>query len=173
MASAPYAIAAPPNPAKGIHRDVDKLVALYTDGFGYSEPAWRHVVFGPLFKPDGRDAVVFFAVAGVSLMNGREEYIAVFAQGEGRRTPVAKERPYRMVASTQIGTRWARTLDWDTARITRGQIVVQGKRWGSNDAGCCPTEQIEVIFSIAAAEGGDTKYPLLREDERPGQPRPN
>lgn len=159
------ASAAPGGSAAGIDRDVDKLVALYTDGFGYAEPRWRHVIFGSLFSADSKDAVAFFTLAGQDLMNGHEEYIAVFAQGAGRSTPVAKERPYRLVASAQIGTRWARTLDWKTARIRQGQIVVQGMRWGNKDAGCCPTEPIEVTFSITTADGQETQYPLLRQSE--------
>jgi len=163
------ALAESTSPGSAINRDVDKLVALYTDGFGHSEPTWRKIIFGPLFKPDSKDAIVFFAVTGMSLMNGRDEYLAVFAQGQGRSTPVAKERPYRMVVSAQVGTRWARTLDWETAKVSPGQIVVQGKRWGSKDAGCCPTEPIEVTFSVAEADGGDTAYPLLRQAEKPGR----
>jgi hypothetical protein len=161
--------AAPANPASAINQDVDKLVALYTDGFGITEPGMRHVIFGALFEAEAKDAVVFFTLAGVDLMNGYEEYIAIFSQGKGRSTPVAKERPFRLVASAQIGTRWARTLDWHTARISPGQIVVQGKRWGNKDAGCCPTEPIEVTFTIRAADGGETTYPLLREVEKPAQ----
>ncbi len=155
------------DPAGTIHAEIDKLVALYTDGFGHFDRKSRRVVFGPLFKPNSRDAVAFFTLSGVDLMNGHEEYIAVFAQGEGRSTPVSKERPYRMVASAQVGTRWARTLDWETARISAGRIVVRGLRWGSKDAGCCPTEPIEVTFSITKAAGNETRYPLLRESEKP------
>ena len=161
--------AAPANPASAINQDVDKLVALYTDGFGYTEPKMRHVIFGPLFDAKTKDAVVFFTLAGVDLMNGYEDYIAIFAQGKGRNTPVAKERPFRLVASAQIGTRWARTFDWNTAKISRGKIVVKGMRWGSKDAGCCPTEPIEVTFTITAADGGETTYPLLRQKEKPVQ----
>lgn len=163
------ALAAPTSPAAVIHRDIDKLVALYTDGFGYTEPRLRHIVFGPLFKSDSRDAVAFFTLAGVDLMNGYEEYIAIFAQGKGRSTPVAKERPYRLVASAQIGTRWARTLEWKTAKISQGQIVVRGLRWSSTDAGCCPTEPIEVTFSVTTGNGDETKYPLLHQDEKSGR----
>ncbi len=74
-----------------------------------------------------------------------------------------------MVASAQIGTRWARTLDWDTAKISQGRIVVQGMRWSSDDAGCCPTQPVEVTFNITAAEGRETRFPLLRQDEKPGK----
>jgi hypothetical protein len=135
-------------------------------------------MFGPIFAPDSKDAVAFFTLAGVSLMNGYEQYIAIFKQGQDRsiggaendfKTPTVKERQFRLVASAQIGTRWARTLDWGTAKISQNRIVVQGMRWGSEDAGCCPTKTIEVTFSITAAEGGETQYPLLRQDEKPGK----
>ena len=169
LLNALVALAADPAPAASIHRDIDKLVALYTDGFGHNEPKWRHVAFGPLFDPKSTDAVAFFSVAGIDLTNGLEEYIAIFAQGQGRSTPIAKERPYRLVATAQIGTRWARTLRWDTARISQGQIVVQGTRWAAKDAGCCPTELIEVIFTVAIANAGDTSYPLLRQSEKSGR----
>lgn len=174
-----YGAEAAPNKAVTvIHGEIDRLVALYTDGFGYNQPKWRHVMFGPIFSPDSKDAVAFFTLAGVSLMNGYEQYIAVFAQGQGRsiggadndfKTPITKERPFRLVATAQIGTRWVRTLDWETAKISQGRIVVQGLRWGSDDAGCCPTQPIEVTFSVSTAEGRETQYPLLRQDEKPGK----
>lgn len=164
-------LAQPAGADAALRSDLDRLTALYTDGFGSLDPGSRHVVLGPLFKPDSRDAVAFFTLSGVDLMNGYEQYIAIFAQGQGRSTPVAKERPYRMVASAQIGTRWARTLDWKTAKISPGQVVVHGMRWGSRDAGCCPTQPIEVTFSIAPAAGGETLYPLLRQSERPARSR--
>lgn len=167
LLNAPGALAASDNPAAIIRGEIDKLAALYTDGFGYNEPKWRHIVFGPLLKPDSNDAVAFFTLAGVDLTNGHEEYIAIFAQGEGRSTPIAKERPYRLVASAPIGARWARTLDWRSARIRQGRIVVQGTRWGDKDAGCCPSEPIEVTFDIATADGRETRYPLLRQTEMP------
>ncbi len=165
------ALAQPAGADAALRSDIDRLAALYTDGFGSLDPASRHVVFGPLFKPGSRDAVVFFTLSGVDLMSGYEQYIAIFAQGEGRSTPVSKERPYRMVASAQIGTRWARTLAWETAKVSAGQVVVHGLRWGSKDAGCCPTQPIEVTFSIAPAAGGETRYPLLRQSERSAQSR--
>jgi hypothetical protein len=166
-----FALAAtlPASADSAIDREIDKLVALHTDGFGYSKPKMRKVVFGPLFKPGSRDAVAFFTLAEVDLMNGYEEYIAIFAQGQGRSTPVAKERPYRLIASALVGTRWSRTLSWDTAKVSENKIVVQGTRWGAKDAGCCPTEPVEVTFSITAADGGDTRYPLLQQDEKPGR----
>jgi hypothetical protein len=167
LAGALNAFAAQPDQAAAIHRDVDKLIALYTDGFGYSQAKWRHVIYGPLFKPGSKDAVVFFTLAGVELTNGHQEYVAIFAQGEGRITPVAKERPYRLVASAQVGSRWARTLNFKTATISQGRIVVRGTRWKSKDAGCCPSGQIEVVLSIADAKGGETQYPLLRQQEKP------
>jgi hypothetical protein len=76
--------AAATSAAKAIHGEIDKLVALYTDGFGDNQPKWRHVMFGPIFAPDSKDAVAFFTLAGISLMNGYEQYIAIFAQGQDR-----------------------------------------------------------------------------------------
>ncbi len=173
IVSASPALAQSKGSAAAIHAEIGKLVALYTDGLAAFDAQSRRVLFGPLFEADSRDAVAFFVLSGVGSTNGHEEYIAVFAQGEGRSTPVAKERPYRMVASAQIGKRWARTLNWETATIRPGRIVVRGMRWGSNDAGCCPTEPIEVTYSVARAAGTDTRYPVLQESERPLPPVPS
>lgn len=63
-------------------------------------------------------------------------------------------------------------LEWKTAKISKGQIVVQGTRWAEGDAGCCPTKPIEVTFNIAtglAAGLSPEQYPVLREREAPGQ----
>lgn len=147
-----------------LNKEIDKLVALYTDGLASSQ-SYRHLLFGAIFDEESADAVAFFVLPGIDLMNGYEEYIAVFAQGQGRKTPVSKEKPYRLIASAQIGTRWARTLDWKSARVSQGQIIVQGMRWDKADAGCCPTKPIEVTFRIAKAVGGETSYPLLTETE--------
>src|SRR4051794_31084115 len=98
LASASAALAQTKGPIAAIHGDIDKLSALYNDGFGRIDKEARHIAFGPVFKPDRHGAVAFFILSGVDLMNGHEEYIAVFAQGEGRSPPVAKERPYRLVA---------------------------------------------------------------------------
>ena len=115
--------------AAPINRDIDRLIAIYTDGFGYNNGKSRHIVFGPLFAPDSMDAVAFFTLNEVDLMNGYEEYIAIFAKGQGRKIPDYKdERPYRMISTAQIGTRWGRTFDWKTAKISQNQIVVQGLR---------------------------------------------
>lgn len=160
-------LATPPDHTTLIHRDIDKLVALHTDGFGSNSAKSRHIVFGPLFKPDSQDAVAFFTLNGVDRMNGYEEYIAVFAQGKRRAvTDEIDERPFRLIATALIGTRWNRTFHWGTATISPGQITVQGLRWGSKDAGCCPKVPIEVTFNVKKANGDDTQYPLLRQEEK-------
>jgi hypothetical protein len=123
------ALAGSNSAAAPINRDIDRLIAIYTDGFGYNNGKSRHIVFGPLFAPDSMDAVAFFTLNEVDLMNGYEEYIAIFAKGQGRKIPDYKdERPYRMISTAQIGTRWGRTFDWKTAKISQNQIVVQGLR---------------------------------------------
>src|SRR4051812_25083983 len=72
-------------------------------------------------------------------------------------------------------TDWSRPNRWARAGpepstgkrpgSARGKVVVSGMRWGKADAGCCPTERIEVTFSIARAAGGETRYPLLVQSE--------
>lgn len=169
-------------PAAVIDREITKLVALYTDGFGYNAAKMRHVTFGPLFDTEGtaerQDAVAFFSLGGVDNSNVHFEYIAIFAQGQGRDMSDVKgpkERPYHLVATAMVGSRWSRTLDWETAKISKGQIIVQGTRWVEGDAGCCPTKPIEVSFNISTKLVGELtpeQYPVLRESEQPGQPKP-
>ena len=168
------AIAAPNDPAALIDQELTKLIALYTDGLASNDARSRHVTFGSLFDdPKRQDAVAFFSLQGVSLSNVHQEYIAIFAKGQGRDLSGAKgptERPYHLVATAMVGSRGSRSLDWKTARITKGQIVVQGKRWAQADAQCCPTKPIVVTFSIAASLEDDLmpeSYPVLRESETP------
>lgn len=164
------AFAAPTGSTAVIDREIAKLVALYTDGFGHNDAAMHHITFGSLFN-DKQDAVAFFSLAEMDNSNVHFEYIAIFAQGQGRdmssvRGP--KERPYHLVTTAMVGGRGTRTLDWKTAKISKGQIVVQGTRWAENDAGCCPTKPIAVTFSISTdvANGlPPEQYPLLRESE--------
>jgi len=157
------------------------LVLIYNDGFDRSKTKPRHVAFGSLFGPasdtERQDAVAFFALSGVDLTNVHQEYIAIFVQGQGRdlsENDGPKERPYHLIAAAMVGSRWTRTLDWQTAKISKGQIVVQGSRWGEGDAGCCPTQPIEVTFNIPAdlADNLTRKhYPILSETEGPAQPK--
>ena len=168
------AIAAPNDPPALIDQELTRLIALYTDGLGSNDPKLRHVTFGSLFDDNARqDAVAFFSLQGVSLSNVQHEYIAIFAKGQGRDLSSAKgpkERPYHLVATALVGRRGSRSLDWKTAKITKGQIVVQGKRWAESDAQCCPTRPIVVTFSISASLEANLmpeSYPVLRESERP------
>lgn len=171
------AIAAPPDSLSiaAINREITKLVALYTDGFGYNDATMRHVTFGPLFgTEEGQAAVAFFSLMGMDNSNVNFEYIAIFSKGQGRdfsdiKGP--KERPFHLVATAMIGSRGTRTLDWKNAKISKHRIVVQGTRWGENDAGCCPTRPIEVTFKISTQLFGELtpEYPILRESEGPGK----
>jgi hypothetical protein len=180
--AATAATAAPTSSTAAIHRDIDKLVSVYNDGFDRSKIKPRHVTFGALFGPvsetSRQDAVAFFALSDVDLTNIHQEYIAIFVQGRGRdlsENNGPKERPYHLIATAMVGSRWTRTLDWKTAKISKGQIIVQGSGWGEGDAGCCPTKPIEVIFNIAAdlADNLTPKhYPILTETEGPAQSKP-
>lgn len=175
------ATAAPTSSSAAIHREIDKLVSIYNDGFDRSKTKPRHVVFGALFGPVSdtvrQDAVAFFALSGVDLTNVHREYIAIFVQGQGRdlsENDGPKERPYHLIATAMVGSRSTRTLDWRTAKISKGQILVQGSRWGEGDAECCPTRPIEVTFNISAdlADNLTPKhYPILSETEAPAQPK--
>jgi hypothetical protein len=176
LLNAMSANAATTGPAALINKEVTKLVALYTDGFGYNDAEMRRVTFGPLFDKDMQDAVAFFALGGMDNTNVHFEYIAIFAQGQGRDASShggPKERAYHLVATAMVGGRGTRTLDWGTAKISSGQIVVQGLRWGKGDAGCCPTVPIEVTFRLAAnlVDELSPDYPVLSETEGPGQPK--
>ena len=168
------AIAAPNDPGALIDQELTRLIALYTDGLASDDARLRHVTFGSIFDDNERqDAVAFFSLQGVSLSNVHQEYIAIFAKGQGRDLSGAKgpkERPYHLVATALVGSRGSRSLDWKTARITQGRIVVQGKRWAESDAQCCPTKPIVVTFSISAGLEDrlmPESYPVLRETEMP------
>lgn len=167
------------SPATVIDREITKLAALYTDGFGYNNAKMRRVIFGSLFEAEERQAAVaFFSLGGVDNSNVHFEYIAIFAQGLGRdfsNVNGPKERPFHLVTTAMVGSRGTRILDWETARISKGQIVVQGTRWAEGDAGCCPTKPIEVTFNIPTKlvdELTPEPYPVLRESEGPGLPKP-
>lgn len=178
------AIAAPSDLVQAalIDREITKLVALYTDGFGYNNVKMRHVTFGSLFETEGKaerqDAVAFFSLGGVDSSNVHFEYIAIFAQGQGRDLSDVKgpkERPFHLVTTAMVGSRGTRTLDWETTKIRKGQIIVRGTRWAEGDAGCCPAKPIEVTFNISTKlvdELTPEQYPVLRESEGPGQPNP-
>ena len=169
------AFAAPTGSAAAIDREISKLVALYTDGFAANSAKLRHVSFGSLFDTDRQDAVAFFALTGVDNSNAHFEYIAIFAQGQGRdmsSTGGPKERPFHLVTTALVGARLSRTLDWNTTKISKGKIVVQGTRWAEGDAGCCPSKPIEVTFNISSKlvdELSPEHYPVLQESEGPGQ----
>lgn len=173
------ALAAPTGLATLIDREITKLAALYADGFGYNDKSMRHVTFGSLFGAERQAAVAFFSLAGIDNSNVHFEYIAIFAQGLGRDMSAQggpKERPFHLVTTAMVGGRGTRTLNWATTKISKGQIVVQGTRWGKGDAGCCPTQPIEVIFHIPedVVEGFPPKqYPVLVEIETPAQSRQN
>lgn len=164
--------AAPPAPFAGIDAEVAKLAARYSDGISHNDAKDRHVVYGPLFDTPRPAAVAFFTLAGVGLTNVDREYMAIFAPGAGRdlsKVNGPKERPYHLVATLPVGSRWSRTLDWRSAKISRGQIVVRGRRWSKDDPGCCPSLPIEVTFEVSpdlpdAPVFG--QYPVLREVER-------
>ena len=178
LVSSLVATAAPAGPAAVIDREITKLVALYTDGFATNSYEMRHVAFGSLFDTNRQDAVAFFALGGMDNSNAHFEYIAIFAQGQGRdmsRVGGPKERPFHLVTTAMVGARLARTLNWQTAKISKGKIVVHGTRWAEGDAGCCPTKPIEVTFNISSKlvdELTAELYPVLRESEARGKPVP-
>ncbi len=173
--SSPLSLADTPSRSPKLDTEISKLVDLYSDGLSYDRLQWRHVVNGPLFDDDRPAAVVFFTLAGVGLTNGYREYMAIFARGEGRdlsKVGGPKERPFHLVATGQVGGKWSRTLDWQTARISRGSIVVKGKRWSKDDPGCCPGMPIEVTFAVSPdlpSEPFIGPFPVLRESEQRAQ----
>lgn len=168
-------LAEAPATSPQLDTEIAKLVDLYSDGLSYDQLNWRHVVNGPLFDGDKPAAVVFFTLAGVDLTNGYSEYMAIFAAGAGRdlsKVGGPKERPFHLVATTMVGSKWSRTLNWQTARISRGTIVVKGKRWSNGDPGCCPGTPIEVTFALSPELTGELlpgTYPVLRESEQRAQ----
>ena len=142
------ASAAETSATKFIDAEIERLVALYSDGIAVGYPEYRHVKFAKLLEAGGDAAVALFSVEGFEGGNLHEEYLAVFEPVEGAEIDGRKTNPYRLLAAQKIGGRGWRTFDWDTVQIARGSIVLKGKKWTAADPGCCPSAAITATFRV-------------------------
>ena len=131
-----------------IDGEIDRLVALYSDGVATGYPEYRHVKFAKILASDGDAAVALFSVEGFQGGNLHEEYLAVFEPVEAADIDGKKTNPYRLLVVRKIGGRGWRTFDWDTAQFARGSVRLKGKQWKAQDPGCCPSAPIAVTFRV-------------------------
>ena len=133
---------------KFIDSEIDRLVALYSDGIAVGYPEYRHVKFARLPGSGGEAAVVLFSVEGFQGGNLHEEYLAVFEPVEAAEIDGRRTNPYRLLAVQKIGGRGWRTFDPDTMRIAAGTITLKGSKWQDSDPGCCASTPIAVGFRL-------------------------
>ena len=141
------AAAAPP-PKVLIEKDVDQLVALFSDGIAVGYPKYRHIEFGKIFGSDRDDAIALFNVEGFHGGNYHAEYLAFFESVEQDQVAGRTTRPFRLVAVTQIGGRSWRSFDWKTIKLGSGFVTLSGAKYGPDDAACCPSVPILVTFRV-------------------------
>jgi hypothetical protein len=136
------------SPQAFIQKDVDRLVALFSDGIAVNYPEYRHIEFGKIF-PSGRDdAIVLFNVEGFQGGNDHAEYLAFFESFEQAQIAGVMSHPFRLVAVTQIGGRGWRSFDWKKVKLGSGCVSLDGLKCGPNDPECCPSVPIRVTFRV-------------------------
>ena len=140
--------ATPPPQRTFIEKDVERLVSLFGDGVAVSYPRFRHTTFGKIFGSKREDAIALFNIEGFHGGNYHAEYLAFFEAVEPDHVAGYTNRLFRLVAVTQIGGRMWRSFDWKTIKLGSGSVTLSGKKWGPQDAACCPTVPIQVAFRV-------------------------
>jgi len=136
-------------PAPRLPDDVlPRLVELYSDGVAQGLPELQRVQYGHFFEEESDDAIALFSLEGFGGGNEHGEYIAFFQGVEPYEANGERTRPYRMVATMQIGGRWWRTFDWKSLAIEPGVARISGKAWRTEDAGCCPSAPVTATFRL-------------------------
>lgn len=133
---------------KFIDAEIERLIALYSDGLAVGYPEYRHVKFAKLLDDRADAAVALFSAEGFLGGNLHEEYLAVFEPVEAAEIDGKKTNPYRLLAVQKIGGRGWRTFDWDTVQIARRAVTLKGKKWKAADPGCCPSAPITATFRL-------------------------
>jgi|ERR1035437_8360138 hypothetical protein len=154
---ATMAVAAEPSRKALIDKDVDQLVALFNDGIAVEHPKYRRVEFGKIFGSDQEDAIALFGLEGFHGGNEDAEYLAFFQSVEDYHIPGHTPRPFRLVAVTKIGARSWRDFDWKTIKLGSGFVTLNGKKYGPEDAACCPSVPILVTFYVKDGFISETK----------------
>jgi hypothetical protein len=131
-----------------IEKNVDQLVALFSDGVAVEYPKYRHIEFGKIFGSDQEDVIALFSMEGFHGGNEDAEYLAFFQNVERVQIPGQIFRPFRLVAVTKIGGRSWRYFDWKTIKLGSGFVTISGEKYGPEDAACCPSVPIQVTFRV-------------------------
>ncbi len=170
LAAAPFSFAKSPAELT-IDRAVTALVSQMSDGVAVSLPEFRRIVFADVLGNGQKDAVAFFAIEGFGGGNNHAEYLALFAAVPADAAAAKPVRPFRLVTVMQIGGRGWRSLDWATAVLKPGVITVSGKKYGKQDAMCCPSEPVAVTFQWINANllMQEQKVSTVSAVERPGR----
>src|SRR5579863_10019476 len=142
------AVAAPASKTT-IENDIKKLVAVFSDGFTTSCPQYWHIEFCKIFGGSNEDAVAIFSVEGFDGGNDDHQYLAFFEAIDINPEMSGQNRPFRLVAVTQIGGRGWREFDNQLIKqIGNDFITLNGRKYGAGDAMCCPSVPIRVTFRI-------------------------
>ena len=140
------AAAAPPKAL--IEKDVDQLVALFSDGVAVEYHPYRHIEFGKILGSDQEDAVALFSIENFHGGTEDAEYLAFFQPVEQIQFAGRTTHPYRLVAVTKIGGRSWRSFDPKTMKLGSGFVALSGAKYGPEDAACCPSVPIQVTFRV-------------------------
>jgi hypothetical protein len=139
---------AAPSQKELIGKEVDHLVALFSDGIAVEYHPYRDIEFGKIFGSNQEDAVALFSIEGFHGGNDHAEYLAFFQSVEQDQVPNQKPRPFRLVAVTQIGGRSWRSFDGEKIKLGLGFVTLNGARYGPEDAACCPSVPMQVTFHV-------------------------
>lgn len=147
LISSMAAVAAPSRKLP-IEKEVERLVALFSDGVAVEYPKSRHIEFGKIFGSEREDAIVLFSIEGFEGSNYHAEYLAFFESIEKTTVAGKPTRPFRLIAVTQIGGKRWRSFDGEGIKFGTGWVRLSGKKYGHEDADCCPTVPIQVTFCV-------------------------
>jgi hypothetical protein len=142
-----------------INADIDKLEQLFSDGIATSYPEFRDIKFGPVFGKGRRDAIALFNLEGFHGGNANRSYLAFFEAVDKDQIGERKSRPIRLIAVRHVGGKEWRDFDFKTAVISRNSVQISGKAWSDQDAGCCPSTPITVIFTVSKGQIVESKQP--------------
>ena len=140
-----------------IEKEVERLVALFSDGIAVEYHPYRHIEFGKIFGSDQEDAIALFSIEGFHGGNDHAEYLAFFQSVEQGQVPSQKPRPFRLVAVTQIGGRSWRSFDGEKIKLGSGFVTLHGKKYGPDDAACCPSVPIQITFQVTKGVISESK----------------
>lgn len=136
-----------------VHSEVDKLVALMTDGVadGGHDPI---IVYAPPDSPYAGAAVVLFGIEGWNGGNASIEFLAVFEQTDASGwSPDWKPNPYHLAALTSAKGSMQWGIYGHKLMVDKnGVITIEGVTWGPDDPHCCPKKPVTIKFKYVGFE---------------------